>query len=1035
MKLYNIVKVYTSTTGTGTVTLGSAVPSFITFATAGVVSGSTVSYAIEDGSNREVGTGTYTSGVETLTRTVVTSTNANSLISLSGNAIVFITGLAADLSSDTANTANTLVMRNGSGNFSAGAATLSSAVMSGSSSGTTTIQAQATASGTLTLPAATDTLVGKATTDTLTNKTLDTAGVGNVFRINGTQVSAVTGSGSVVLATSPTLVTPLLGTPTSGTLTNCTGLPISSGVSGLGANVATFLATPTAANLAAAVTDETGSGSLVFGTSPTIVTPTITTSATVPLVIGGTGTTSTLTLRSTSGVGTTGADIILQTGSNGATEVMRLQNGGNVGIGTSSPGTKLEVFGSITARAATTQDAVVLAGRAGGTGSFGVTLTPTTLTASRTVTLADGNTTLQAGTMATTGGTLAQFAATTSAQLLGVISDETGSGSLVFANTPTLVTPNIGAATGTSLAATGGSVTVRAAATQDAVILTGRAGGTSSFGVTLTPTTLTASRTVTLADGNTTLQAGTMAITGGTLAQFAATTSAQLAGVISDETGSGSLVFANTPTLVTPNIGAATGTSLAATGGSVTVRAAATQDAVILTGRAGGVGSFGVTLTPTTLTASRTVTLADGDTTLQAGTMATTGGTLAQFAATTSAQLAGVISDETGSGSLVFGTSPTIATPTITTSAVIPLVNGGTAASSTLTLQSTSGAGTSDAIIFRTASQSEKMRITSAGNVGIGATPTHLLDIQKTTGDAVFRSLAGTVDFRSYASQGFSVGFTGMFSNHDLLIVQNSLERMRFTSNGTNFGSVNPTDANFSIYSTGTTYVPFTVLHTASTTNDAPVAMQLRRSSSGTPAAGMGCTLQFVLQDAGAAQIGTHQIVSAWSNPAVLNRETSLRINYSKANSNFEALRIDTDGNVLIGYTASNGAYKLQVNSQIFATNATIATSDRRYKKDITPIKSGLDVVSKLNPVSFTWKEHDIHQFDSGTQVGFIAQDVQAALTDEPYLESVVKRNEVELKDGTKEEFYGLSDSKLIPILVKAIQELKAKINTLEARN
>ena len=205
--------------------------------------------------------------------------------------------------------------------------------LAGSSSGTTTIAASATASGTITIPAATDTLVGKATTDTFTNKTFDTAGTGNSFKINGTAISAVTGSGSVVLATSPTLVTPLLGTPTSGTLTNCTGLPISSGVSGLGSGVATFLATPSSANLAAAVTDETGTGALVFGTSPTIATPTITTSATVPLVIGGTGTTSTLTLRSTSGVGTTGADIIFQAGNNGATEVMRLQNGGNVGIG------------------------------------------------------------------------------------------------------------------------------------------------------------------------------------------------------------------------------------------------------------------------------------------------------------------------------------------------------------------------------------------------------------------------------------------------------------------------------------------------------------------------------------------------------------------------------------------------------------------------------------------------------------------------------------------------------------------------------
>jgi hypothetical protein len=79
--------------------------------------------------------------------------------------------------------------------------------------------------------------------------------------------------------TSPTLTGPALGTPVSGVMTNVTGLPVSTGISGLGTGVATFLATPSSANLAAAVTGETGSGALVFATSPTLVTPALGTPA------------------------------------------------------------------------------------------------------------------------------------------------------------------------------------------------------------------------------------------------------------------------------------------------------------------------------------------------------------------------------------------------------------------------------------------------------------------------------------------------------------------------------------------------------------------------------------------------------------------------------------------------------------------------------------------------------------------------------------------------------------------------------------
>jgi hypothetical protein len=130
-------------------------------------------------------------------------------------------------------------------------------------------------------------------------------------------------------------------------------------------------------------------------------------------------------------------------------------------------------------------------------------------------------------------------------------------------------------------------------------------------------------------------------------------------------------------------------------------------------------------------------------------------------------------------------------------------------------------------------------------------------------------------------------------------------------------------------------------------------------------------------------------------------------------------------GETLVGYSAAqdNGNYRLQVNGQIFATNATIATSDARLKENIEPLPSGLKEVMSLKPCTFDFRKDTGLNLSTDKQVGFIAQDVAATVQGTGYEKALIQEAGGNL---------ALAETKLIPLLVKAIQEQQAQIEALK---
>jgi hypothetical protein len=315
----------------------------------------------------------------------------------------------------------------------------------------------------------------------------------------------------------------------------------------------------------------------------------------------------------------------------------------------------------------------------------------------------------------------------------------------------------------------------------------------------------------------------------------------------------------------------------------------------------------------------------------------------------------------------------------------------------------------------------EAMRINSSGNVGIGITSPdsrlHIASDNASLNRLIFtraRVPTAETEMLNLVGNAYSTGTT-----------QTDSARIRFSAESAWSASSAPSLMNFFTTSSGSTTPAERMRITSSGNVGIGTSSPENALHVLTSGAGNGTITRFARTNAGNTQ--TLQININPDTPLVSYVSTGTAAGgHAFITGSTERARITSGGEVYIAGTTDQGAYNLQCNGTgVWGAGAYVNGSDERIKDDIEPIASGLDVVEKLNPVTYRYKESWTK--DQSIQTGFIAQELLTALDGQVYVDSVVQQ-------GGSENYYSVAYQNIIPILTKAIQELSAKNDALEAR-